>query len=270
MGRHSQQGFTIIETVLVLAITGVLIAGLLVGIGSSISTQRYKDAVSSLKTELQSQYSQVNNVTNTRDASWQCGASATPVQGGTGMTPGQSDCVILGRYVAIDGARMTTATIIGYKVANTVGVNDIETIKANYTLGISKDTIADSALEWGAEIAWPAEGEGRQTPRTPRALSILIVRSPTSNTTYTFTSDAVTATGSVNSQSLKAIMVANVNTAPGQKQRYVCIEPDGGNVGPASVPEKLSIYIAKAANGPSSIEIRSFATTESLGGDTKC
>jgi prepilin-type N-terminal cleavage/methylation domain-containing protein len=40
-----RQGFTIIETVLVLAITGLLLAVILATIGNSLNQQRYTDSV---------------------------------------------------------------------------------------------------------------------------------------------------------------------------------------------------------------------------------
>ena len=272
MGRQFTQankqgigGFTIVETMLVLAITGVMIAGLLVGLGSSIGAQRYKDSVSTLKSMVQDQYSQIENVANDRDASWNCGSSATPAQGGTGTAPGQTDCVLLGRYMTIEGTKITTATIVGYEVARTGGESDVKEIKDNYTLGVSQDTITNTTLEWGAEIAWPESGSGAKNPQTPRSIAILILRSPNSGTSYTFTSDTTPAIEAVSSATLTDMMVEDTNAIPGQAQRTVCIEPDG-----VTVPEKFALSIGQAANGSTSIETRTFATIQSLGGDSKC
>ena len=54
-------GFTIIEIMIFLAITGLLVVGVLVGTGSTIARQRYNDAVESFAEFLRRQYSFVIN-----------------------------------------------------------------------------------------------------------------------------------------------------------------------------------------------------------------
>lgn len=262
--NHTRKGFTIIETMLVLAITGVLIAGLLVGIGSSIGVQRYRDSVGTLKALIQTQYAELEDVTNSRDANWSCGSSATPVQGGGVIAPGQSDCVVLGRYVSINDTDITTATIIGFELSQATAVDDITAIRNNYTLGISTNTVAESTLEWGAQIAWPVSGGGFRSPTTPRSISILLLRSPVSGTSYTFTADTAVTIDAVSSDVLKDMMIAGT-TVPGQGQRTICVDPNGVNV-----PEKLAVYISSGASSADAIQTRSNATIVSLGGNTAC
>ena len=265
MGKHFTRGFTIIETMLVLAITGMLVAGLFIGVGSSVSTQRYKDAVVTLKSFMQSQYAQVSDVTNTRGANWSCGANAKPAQANTGTAPGQSDCVILGRYVSIVGGDITSATVMGHETSSASAGTDITRLKTNYTLGISTSSVSTSTLEWGAQIAWPERGYESKNPTMPRSFSMVIVRSPESGTTYTFTSDIVNDIDAASSATLKAMMVEDSSTVPGQAERVICIDPNG-----VGVPERLAIYIGKAASGLGAIEVRSWLTIEQNGGDSKC
>jgi prepilin-type N-terminal cleavage/methylation domain-containing protein len=267
MGKHFTRGFTIIETMLVLAITGVLIAGLLVGVGSSVGIQRYRDAVTTLKSQLQDQYSEVMNVSNDRDADWTCDTSAVPAQSNGGIAPGQSDCVLLGRYIAIVGSDITTATVVGYIPPGTTesGTSDVSALKNSYTLGISTSSITTSTLEWGAQIAWPQTGTGSRRPTTPRSIAILIVRSPTSGTSYTFTDNTVNEIGSVSALTLKNMLIESTTVTPGRAAQTICIDP-----GVIGIPEPLAIYIAQAASGPGSIESRSFETIKQLGGDSKC
>lgn len=275
MGTHFKQGFTIIETMLVLAITGVLVATLLVGLGGSINAQRYKDSVTSFRATLQDQYSMVDNVSNDRDASWMCSSSATTAPDSmAGTTPGQSDCVLLGRYVSVVNDTISTASIVGYQNSNSASANDITDIKANYSLGISTASIQTSTLEWGAQIAWPASGldiaPSSVSPAPPsRAIGILIIRSPQSGTAYTFTSNVVYAIDTITSANLLAMMVVNTGTVPGQMQRFLCIDPSPGSTG-LTVPEKLAVSINQASSDASGIEARSDTTTASLGGTTKC
>ena len=53
MKRVASRGFTIIEVMLFLAITGLLAVGVLATVGNSINVQRYRDAVVTLQTEVQ-------------------------------------------------------------------------------------------------------------------------------------------------------------------------------------------------------------------------
>lgn len=262
MGRHFthkiSQGLTIVETMLVLAVTGVLIITLLVGVGGSINAQRYMDSVVSLKSTLQDQYAMVTNVTNDRQTDVACGTSTQTV------APGQSDCVLLGRYLSIAGGNVTTAAIVGYSTGTATGATDVATIKANYQFGISTSSIETKTLEWGARIAWPVNGTGKQPLNTARNLTMLVIRSPQTGTSYTFTSDNVSNIADVNSATLTGIMVADTAAIPGQEQRTLCVDSSG------SGPEVLAVYIDQAASGPTSIETRSYATIVSLGGDTKC
>jgi len=263
MSAHSTSGFTIIETMLVLAITGVLIASLLFGVGSSITTQRYSDSVTSFRSLVQDQYARVSNVSNERDTGWTCGASAIPIQSGT-SAPGQSNCVLLGRYMSVVGSDISMATVVGYSTVSTPGTSDTQTVKNNYTLGISKNSIEKKTLEWGAQIAWPKTGSGAKNPTTPRSIAFFILRSPESGTTYTFTSNSVTPIESVSSSTLKQMLVETTTNFPGQGTRTICIDPG------ATVPEKYSVYMSTYANGANSIETRSNAVMTAAGGNSKC
>jgi len=277
MGTRFKQGFTIIETMLVLAVTGVLIATLLVGIGSSINVQRYKDSVTSFKNLLQSEYSKVNNVTNDHptNETETCGAGAVAQQNVGGVAPGQSDCVLMGRYLSVVNDTISQATVLGYQKSNTATTNDVFDVATNYDLGISADSIEASTLEWGAQIAWPASGvdtaPSTVTPAPPnRSIAILFIRSPSSGTTYTFTSNTVYDIKSITSANLIAMMVTpSPLTIIGQSQRFLCIDPSPGSTG-LTVPEKLSVLINQGAGSAASIEQRSDSITASLGGTTKC
>lgn len=274
--QRAKEGFTIIETMLVLSITGILIAGLLVGLGSSISNQRYQDAVSSLKNMIQDQYSQINNVTNDRSGDWTCSSDAAPVATeakNSGVAPGQSNCVLLGRYVGIVDDQITTATVVGYPNPGATSDGTISSIKSSYTLGISTSSIEKSSLEWGARIAWPTSGGGSKPPSSSaptRSLAVLMIRSPENGTSFTFTSDTVYQIDGSSSKALSSVLSSMMEpsltaTNPGRGARTVCLDPGGFNV-----PEKLAVYIGAGASGPGSIEVRSKALTAAAGGDTQC
>lgn len=93
--RH-QHGFTIIEVILFLAISGGLMLLLFAGTGIALQRQQYQDTIQSFAAFLQGQYSAVINVENNNEAAATC-----PITGAKSFR-GQSDCVIIGRYVVAD------------------------------------------------------------------------------------------------------------------------------------------------------------------------
>ena len=61
-----KKGFTIIETSLVVAISGLLAVGLMIGWSRNINIQRYNDSVETFKSDIQAVFDEVQNPTNTR------------------------------------------------------------------------------------------------------------------------------------------------------------------------------------------------------------
>lgn len=251
MGTQKTRGFTIIETMLFLAISGVLIVAMVAGVGVTIQIQRYRDAVETFKTQIQDQYSELASVKNERDNTWTCDNLGQTVEGGSEVR-GQSRCVLLGRYMTIEASAVTIYSVVGYPatIQSTVG-NDIEKLRANYTLNISTVTKEESTLEWGTQIAWPSQGTETQSPTTPRSLALLFVRSPDSGQIYTFSSNIVPS--SPTPVTLLEMLVTG-EVIPGQSSRTLCIDSGGVlNAGDSS------IFIYPFATGPSSIETRSDA-----------
>lgn len=279
MSKRTSHGFTIIESMLFLAVTGVLIAGMIVGIGSSIAIQRYRDSVSTLKAFLQSQYSEINNVNNARDDSWHCDTTtANTSQSGPSEAKGQSDCVLLGRYIEINGANQKVAIITGYDNPTANTGTDITILKTGYTLGISSVEQQDSTMEWGTSIAWPiaAGSQGTNPTRTenipastpnPRSIGILIIRSPDSGLVYTFTQDYPQPIANINDAYLKSLLVTGITSTavPAQRQRTLCIA-SGGFV----LASKMAVYIRAYATNESAIETRSNEQQTALGSTTQC
>ena len=166
-------GFTIIETILFIGITGLLISGILIGTGSSINIQRYRDSVTSLQSFFQQQYSDVANVSNGLPSS-SCD--------GTNKLRGQSDCVILGKYITTteDSGVLSVKDVVGTIPNSASMVNDIESLK-QYNIKITTPlTTTSYNTEWGALIVKPEDSKVAAT------LSILIVRSPLSGVIRTF------------------------------------------------------------------------------------
>lgn len=261
MGTTDKDGFTILETMLFLALTGLLVAGMLVGVGTSINIQRYRDSVTSFKSFLQSQYSSIINVQNDRDDSWNCSITATTSQSGAHESRGQSDCVVVGRYISIEEGVTHIAKVTAYQKSTTGIGNDIALLKSNYTLGLSTVNQQTDSLAWGTVIAWAkstsgsgADGTGvdKRPSATPRSIAILIIQSPTSGDIYTFTSDTVLTIGSVTDTTLKTMLVTGLGDLPSQKERTLCLDSQG-----LVITGATAIVLHAYAKSETSIETRS-------------
>ena len=237
-------GFTIIETMLFLAVTGVLVVAILAGTGSSINIQRYHDSVSTLKSGLEQLYADVSSVRNeVRAAAVSCSPNAVIDTSGATLQRGQSDCTVLGRYLTIDKTAITVSTVIGNNpAAAPLYATDIKELQA-YKLSLLPTSSETSQLEWGAMIAWPTGGVDVKTPSTPRQVSLLVLRSPTSGLTYTFSSNDV-------AMPLHDMIIAG-DVVPGQGQQRLCIDSDGGFGG------GLAVVIGAYASTSSSLQVRS-------------
>ena len=180
--RKKNTGFTIIEVVLFLGITGLLILALMVGVGVSVRRHRYDDSVAAFVDFLKEQFGKVQNVQNTV-------ATDHPVPGCTGGGTGQSSCVIYGRYIFMDSegdgssGLIRTYLAVGPEVQN---INDM----FNNVYAVGGETVE---LPWGAvaRYVFPS-GSGSR-------LHILIYRSPVTgmiSTRIVRNSTGMTAEGS--------------------------------------------------------------------------
>jgi hypothetical protein len=239
MAIKTDSGFTIIEVMLFLGVTGLLAVGILVGSGLAIGQQRYRDSVNSLKSFIQDQYSETSNVINSRAGNWACNGAGTideTVVGG-GQARGTSECVMLGRLVTVNetGMEMAVSNIVGYQNAGAVpAANDISELVDNYSIGVSPIDQLTEQIRWGAQIVKPKTD-------VPMPMSILIVRSPLSGAVLTFTSEGIVTNPKAiitneNLQQARDICVsANPGTFVGRRLE-VRIEPFAANQGAIQIP----------------------------------
>lgn len=238
MGIKTNNGFTIIEVMLFLAVTGALTITILASAGTSITQQRYRDSVSSLKSLIQTQYTEVANVVNSRDKDWTCTSSGevVPVDGVAGEPRGTSDCVIMGRIVTINetGKTITSSNVIGHRTTGTPAEeSDLAELTNNYTLTISPINPDTTEVGWGAQVVKP-----KSTNAQP--VTIMILRSPLSGAIVTFTAEGVQS----NPQTM-------LNTANMSAQRNLCVNPDGAFIGSKRLEVRIGVY----ATSQSSVSI---------------
>lgn len=238
MGERLHSGFTVIEVMLFLAVTGMLMVAILVGSGVAIGQQRYRDSVGSLQSYIQEQFSLASNVSNARDQGWTCDSSGnvTTVNPSIGVPRGTSDCVIMGRFVTVDstGTQVTTSNVIGYRAPNAVTQSsDIGEITTNYKLSISPINQDSQPVSWGAQVVKPKT-------TTPQPLSILILRSPLSGSILTFVESGI--------QSNLGSMVAATNMAT---QFDMCVNAEVGSF----VGKRMEVRIVPYATSQSAIQV---------------
>lgn len=250
---------------LFLAVTGLLVLGILIGTGTALNNQRYRDAVETFKNLMQEQYADLGSVQNGRDNTWSCNAAALPSPGGDTIR-GQSDCLLVGKYMRIDGRDITIYPVLAYKTGSATpgSISDIDVLDSQYAYNVARTEVNEAQMEWGTQISWPRSGSGARTPNYPRTLGLLFIRSPETGSIYTFSSDTVPDKTAINQATFTDLINAGA-TIPGQAARQICILSSGlfptGDTG---------IYLTQFAAASSAVEVRSNNFIQSQGGTTRC
>ena len=235
MAGHYRAGFTIIEVMLFLAITGALAVGVLVSAGASIASQRYKDAVATLQSDVQQQYEDAVSVVNDRAVTIDdCSEDR-----------GRSDCLLLGKLMTVtSGGKVSQYRVYGDKpsrsMASSAAYRDEYEVLRSYNPRVVDTNVQESDMEWGTGIARPARGE--RSGSAPLDIGILVLRSPQSGLVYTFTREDATVT---DLSSIIGVDFANI-------RRTICVAPSGW-----TIAETLALTLSPNAASANAVEIRS-------------
>lgn len=97
MGTNSR-GFTVIEVMIFLAISGMLLIGALMASARLFANTRFQDGMLNFESQLQRQYEQAWSGVNPR---LNGGCNNSTVTGGSD-TPGTTDCLLLGKVVVFE------------------------------------------------------------------------------------------------------------------------------------------------------------------------
>jgi len=234
-------GFTIIETVLFLGVSGMLAVGILAGSSIVISQQRYRDAGTTLQAFMQNQYTNVSNVENDRSDKLICNNNATiQEQEVSGPIAGASDCVVMGKLIQIDnnGQTIVSSNVIGRQVGNVTVTNDVDAIK-QYTLAWTSAGQEQKQIDWGASLTYPA-GQGADPIDS---LNLLILRSPFSGVMRTFVTGDATLNNVQRTISPSAVNGFNPTLT-------LCL-----NSADLTVLQRLGLVVRAGATSPSAIEL---------------
>ncbi len=210
--RKHQQGFTIIELVLVFAITGLVIAMVLTGIGNSLRAERYRDATNQTIDFFQGLYSKTANISNDRDAAKNCDEHVVnEVYDTGGKGRGTSECFLTGYFIrsSDNGDSITSQLVIARRDANAdpdIGtLSEAATLRRSHLHATEQSTYT---LDWGARLLQGSD---------PARFTMLIARSPVSGVIRTY----------VDLTSNTATM-ASLLTEPGLvSDARFCIDPSG-------------------------------------------
>lgn len=217
------KGFTIIETMLFLALTGLMLVGAMVGIGTNLSRTRYRDTVEDIATMLRTQYDQVNRTQiQLRDDTGMCDmlSGTYDFTKKNNIGRGRSNCDVYGVAVIFglndetlgEGRIVQTNNILGKDVAaleeeilkknegststyidpkeEIAGMNDQELLKA---LGLNNIVQRNGRCETvnvldRKVLNWGARVEGVERNVAKKAI-MLIIRSPRDGTVHTYVYD---------------------------------------------------------------------------------
>lgn len=240
------RGFTIIELVLVVAISGLIAAVLLGGWSVGVATQEYKDSVRSLASKIQQQYTNTTSVINDRNSLYTCALVSGNVSLQTvsppaaGSSRGATDCVLMGRYIVINGSNVTANNIIGIEPAALppAPATEATVIKSYRPTRVDNATIADEKYN----IAWGVRPYASNTNTATMHLAVLLVRSPATGVVYTYSLPITAADPAPDT------LIDSGSTG----ERIICMDPNA-----TVAQERLAVVIGQNASSVSSISVRS-------------
>lgn len=174
--KNAKSGFTVIEVMLFLAITGMLLIGVLGGTYLSISSQRYNDSVRSFAEFLRQLYAEV--------------ISPESLGNTNGEHSGNSDLYAIYGKVAVFGLNnettVYTATLIGdvdIPVTNKTFIEELGDVHAKLFCGSEDDSGAQDTTVDSYEPLWLTQINNPSGNLLKGTL--IIARSPTSGTVHT-------------------------------------------------------------------------------------
>jgi len=265
MIMSSTRGFTVIELMLFLGVTGALFAALMFGVNSSVNQQRYRESVVSFSTLLQGQYSEVSNTRNDSNNDWKCAADGTlqPADDVNGSFRGTSPCVLLGEAIQIkNGTEIGIYKVIGCEplqaqdpsqsggaTANSCGnasthdvtdANDLDTLKA-YNPKVTTFSQHLQTVDWNSTLATTGQ------KHDPLNASFLILRSPSSGLLRVFVAPNLLPSD------LKTML--DPSNASLKQPFTMCVEGD------SIISAKQSITIDPSVSGPAGVSVNQADTS---------
>lgn len=274
MGIKTSSGFTIVEVMLFLAVTGLMISGVLINATSSINAQQYREGAESLRNTLAGQYAKVYSLTNgvTSGASSNLDPCQYLDDNELTVMRGTSDCFYTGRLVQItpggDGEVASTLQVspvvakplltnpdrlYGNQSSSAGSANSSinPATGQEYTLAeryqfarfeANTELVEKKLLDWGLAAV---------RPRTdvPVDVSVLILRSPVDGTVQTYNLLA----GGRDPATIDYENVGPLLTSDSYADVKFCVADLSGSLDP---PDRTMISVQRGATGSGDVETR--------------
>lgn len=229
-----QGGFTIIEVILFLGISGLLTISLLIGISTAIQRQQYKDSVQSFANYLRGQYSAVINVQNDRQTG-KCPISSADV--GAETNRGQSSCVIVGRYISTVGAENNTD---GREYSS----------RPVYAYKVRSDWIYKTGDATEYTVDWGTKTKFSNQAKNSAHIAILMYRHPETGQLIIRTNSGRYGSDVTNFINNKNSVGGNYAASTQLQQREICVYDDGWLRN-----ERLSVFLAAYPGSADAISV---------------
>ena len=257
---HKRNGFTLIEVALFLAVSGLLLVGVLAMTQNSISSQRFNDSTQNFAEFLRSVYSQAANPQSIGD-----GRSEKAIYG---------RLVTFGESYGLDGKKIPSGVqkIFVYDVvgnANSSGTGDTKKLLEGVGANVVMKSLTDATLSpaglieeytprWGAVIDGLANG-------SPYVGMLLVVRHPRSGEVTTLIASGYTievnqAVAELTADGAKDLLTGALERFTMQQVDF-CINTSGYE---AKSDVRSDVRLIKNARNASGIEIIDLDSTGNL------
>ena len=252
---NNKHGFTLLEVTLFLALSGILMIGLVVGANVSISRQRYNDSVNSFVGFISNTYNDVLNV-----------SSDISVTGTDG--PGRTTKAVYGKLITfgeLEGSasnpnalvkEIYSYDVVGDAVSSTkiTSSSTISMLKDEVNASIYKDDKSfyrkkTFNIPWDAYLQKPNNINGTINSNQFTG-ALLVVRSPATGTvrTYVYVGTVEALHNNTGSLSSLRTRFTNLLTSLTEEQLDICIDSDDN-----SNANRNNIRILRRANNSSGV-----------------
>ena len=242
-----KQGYSLIEVMLFLALSGLVLMGIIIGTANAVDRQRYNDSVQNFAEFLRSVYSDVSNPAGPKDGRSNYSIYGKLVTFGeqydTEYQENKEEQIYVYDVIGAINERGLTGSVL--QVLEGLGLNTFIPSPDDVSIKTYVSTPQIYTLNWEAKV--------KDINKNRFVGSILIVRSPTSGTIYTFSSTEQPKVNQIlgENPAVAANPLSSLSTkfSPSNQLDF-CIVPEGYSVG-----THRDVRIASNAHDASSIEL---------------